>query len=433
MPEVAALPLAVSVVLFVGTVIGALLRANHRTTIAFGGAILAIVLGTWLEFYTAHSILTAVNFDAVTLLLGMMILAGLAGRTGLLQAVAIRAAKAARGRLWLLFLLFCFTALLASMVFDNVSTVVLLVPVFVSIADVLDRSPVPFLFAGIVFANLGGAATLIGSTTNILIGTAAGLSFASVFAHLAPLVCAIGIVGAGVFLATHPSIWRSGKASAASLRALDTRRALEDPRQARILAAVIAGTLLLLFLHNVLRLPAGPIALFGALVGVLAVKADVDTTLKAVRWDILLFLIALYIIVGALGASGMFDVLGNALASFADHNVLLAVVVVLWTALFGSGLLGGVPFIMAAVPVFVGWIPTVGPLSVLWWSLAIGAALGENLTPRSVSALAIAPLARSLGTHLAFRPWIHRVGPVCLVSALLATGALLYVTQCFIP
>jgi len=433
MPEVAAMPLAVSVVLFVATVVGFLVRAKHRTTIAFTGAILAVTLGTWLRFYPAENILNAVNYDAVALLLGTMLLASLAGHTGLLQAFAVRAVRAARGRLWLLFLLFCLCSLAASMVFDNVSTVLLLVPVFVSIADVLDRSPVPFLFAGVIFANLGGAGTLIGSTTNILIGTAADLSFSAVFSHLAPLVLAVAAAGAGVFLAAHPSIWRTPATATATPRTIEVRRAIENPRQARILAGVIAGTLTLLFLHHLLGLPAGPIALLGALIGVLAIKADVDATLKAVRWDVLLFLIALFIVVGCVRATGVLDVLGSELAVFAHHNAKLAVVAVFWATMLGSALLGGVPFVMIAVPVLVGWIPTAGPLSILWWALAIGAGLGANLTARSLTALAITPLARSLDISFDFRSWIRHVGPVCLTAALLTTGALLLAEQCIAP
>ena len=170
-------PLIVSLIAFVLTYVGIFLERVHRTIIALSGAALMIALGSWFGFYDAHSAFGSIDFDTITLLMGMMIVVGLFKETGFFQYLAIRAAKLARGRPWLLLVYLGLVTSVVSMVLDNVTTIIIIVPVTVSMADVLSISALPFLMGEVLLSNIGGVATLIGDPPNILIGSAAGFGF----------------------------------------------------------------------------------------------------------------------------------------------------------------------------------------------------------------------------------------------------------------
>ena len=155
-------PFVVSLLVFVVTYLGIFLEKVHRTIIAIAGAAAMIVLGSWLSFFDAQTAVGSVDFDTILLLLGMMLIVGLLKGTGFFQYLAIRAAKLARGRPWLLLITLGLVTSLVSMVLDNVTTIIIVVPVTISLADVLGISAVPFVMAEVLLSNIGGVATLIG-------------------------------------------------------------------------------------------------------------------------------------------------------------------------------------------------------------------------------------------------------------------------------
>jgi len=418
-------PLIVSLIAFVLTYVGIFVERVHRTIIALSGAALMIALGTWFGFYDAHTAFASVDFDTITLLMGMMIVVGLFKETGFFQYLAIRAAKLARGRPWLLLLYLGLVTSVVSMVLDNVTTIIIIVPVTVSVADILGISALPFLMGEVLLSNIGGVATLIGDPPNILIGSAAGFGFLDFIVHLAPIVIVVWIVSQGVLLLLFRKDLMHRSSTVDRLMAMDERRAIVDPLTTRRMLITLGATILLFFTHEVIGLDPGIVALIGACIGLLWVKPEFDDILKDIHWDVLLFFISLFIIVGGLEAGGALAVLGRSIAALSEQGVYLAVIAVLWIGAIASGVVSNVPFTIAMLPILKGLAVQGIAVVPLWWALALGVGFGANLTPLGSAAnVMIISLSESLGEKLTFRKWLSKGALIGLVGCGLGTLAI---------
>ncbi|MBU0596173.1 ArsB/NhaD family transporter [Candidatus Bipolaricaulota bacterium] len=421
-------PLVVSLIAFVLVYIGIFIEKVHRTIIALSGAALMIALGSWFGFYNTHSAFASVDFDTITLLMGMMIVVGLFKETGFFQYLAIRAAKLARGRPWLLLVYLGLVTSVVSMVLDNVTTIIIVVPVTVSVADVLGISALPFLMGEVLLSNIGGVATLIGDPPNILIGSAAGFGFLDFIVHLAPVVIVVWIASQGLLLLIFRRELKHQPSNVDRLMGMDARRAIVDPLTTRRMLIALAATILLFFTHEAIGLDPGIVALIGACIGLLWVKPNFDDVLKDIHWDVLLFFISLFIIVGGLEASGALAVLGRSITALTEHGVYLAVIAVLWISALASGVISNVPFTIAMLPILKGLAVQGVAVAPLWWALALGVGFGANLTPLGSAAnVMIVSLSESLGDKLTFRRWLSQgtligflgcaVGTIAIVAA----------------
>jgi len=374
-------PIVVSLVAFVATYAGIFVEKVHRTIIALSGATTMIALGTWFSFYDAHAAIGSVDFDTITLLLGMMIVVGLFRETGFFQFLAVRAAKLARGRPWLLLVYLGLVTSVVSMVLDNVTTIIIIVPVTVSLADVLGISAMPFLMGEVLLSNIGGVATLIGDPPNILIGSAAGFGFLDFLVHLAPIVVVVWVVSMALLLLIFRRELMKPSSNVERLLAMDERRAIVDPLTTRRMLITLAVTIFLFTIHEVIGLQPGLVAVIGACIGMLWVRPDFEKVLKEIHWDVLLFFISLFIIVGGLEASGVIASLGDAITSLSEQGVYLAVIAVLWVGAIASGVISNVPFTIAMLPILKGLAVQGVDVGPLWWALALGVGFGANLTP----------------------------------------------------
>ena len=430
MGTAAAWAFPVSLLIFALTYLGIFVEKVHRAIIALAGAALMIVAGTWLSFYDAHEAIGSVDFDTITLLFGMMLVVGLFRETGFFQYLAIRAAKLAKGRPWVLLILLGLVTSIVSMVLDNVTTIIIIVPVTVSIADILGISVLPFLVGEVVLSNIGGIATLIGDPPNILIGSAAGFSFLDFIVHLAPIVLVIWIAVQGLLLLVFRKQLMKTPSNVARLLELDERRAITDPGTTRKMLVTLGITILLFFVHDLLGLPPGLVGLAGACIGLLWVRPDFDKVLQEVHWDVLLFFISLFIIVGGLEASGVIDGVGRGVAALADTSRVLALVAVLWISALASGIVSNVPFTIAMLPIFSAMAAQGLDVSAFWWALALGVGLGANLTSfGAASNVVVVSMSESLGEKLTLREWLRTGTPVALASCVLATVAMLFAVR----
>ncbi len=415
-----------SLAIFVLTYAGVLIDKSHRTIIALAGAAAMITTGAWLSFYDLSDAMKAVDFDTLTLLLGMMIIVGLFQATGFFQYIAIRSAKMARGRPWRLFLYLCVVASLVSAVLDNVSTIIILAPVTISIADILELSPLPYLVAELLLSNISGVATLIGDPPNILIASAARFSFLDVLTHLAPIVLLVWPFAFALLSFVFRSNLRVSPMHIERLLAIDERRALIDPATSRKMLWTFSATLVLFMLHEPLGLSPGLVALAGACAGLIWVRPDIDRVLKEIQWEVLLFFLALFVLVGGLGAAGVLATVGSGVAALARQGPEIAIIAVLWMGAMAAGAMSNVPLTIAVLPIFQG-LATQGVITTpLWWALAIGVGFGANLTPLgSASNVVVATLSESAGTHLSLRSWLRSGTATAIISLILGSVGLL--------
>ncbi|MHB8892064.1 MAG: ArsB/NhaD family transporter [Candidatus Limnocylindrales bacterium] len=390
-----------------------------RTLIAMIGGLLVVVLGV----IDQHEAFAAIDLNVIFLLAGMMVIASILARTGFFEWLAIRSVRLSNGHpIRLLLILAIVTAVLSAFL-DNVTTVVLMTPITLSVARRLDISPMPYLISGILASNIGGTATLIGDPPNILIGSAAGLGFDDFLLNLAPVTVLIFLA----FLVIVRFSFRG------VLQVPDERReaALEQKEESAIkdrpllirslvvTAATIAGFLV----HSAIGVEPATIALLGAMVLMLIAGLDPHRTLREIEWSTLFFFVGLFILVEALVQVGIVGGIADQLARATEGQQGVATIGLLWFSAIASAIVDNIPYTATAIPV-VERLAEAGmnPLP-LWWALALGACLGGNLTIVGASAnVVVANLAARAGHPIRFVEFVRYGSVVVVVSLVISTA-----------
>ncbi|MZP31236.1 hypothetical protein GTO91_16135 [Heliobacterium undosum] len=390
----------------------------HRMTVALLGAVVMLLLGILSQEEAVH----AVDFNTLGLLIGMMIIVGILRRTGVFEYFAVKAAKAAKGSPAGILILLSIVTAVASALLDNVTTVLLIVPVTLSITDTLDVDPVPFLIAEVLAANIGGTATLIGDPPNIMIGGAVGLSFNDFVFNLAPIVLPIMVVTLLLLRWIYRRELQADDASKARIMALDETETIKDHALLRKSALVLALTILGFMLHGLLHLESATIALAGAAFLLLITREEPEDILLAVEWPTLFFFIGLFIIVGALEHVGVIRWVAEAGLRLTGGAVGPTTILILWLSAIASAFVDNIPFVATMIPLIkamgeMGGMDTMP----LWWSLALGACLGGNGTIIGASAnVIVAGMAEKNGIAISFIRFMKVAFPLMLVSIVIA-------------
>jgi Na+/H+ antiporter NhaD/arsenite permease-like protein len=415
-------PLILSIAIFGLTYLGILMEWAHRALVALIGAVAMVGIGTWTSFYSPELAIEAVDYNTVVLLFGMMVLVALFKETGFFEYVAIGVARIAGGRPWLLFLSLGLATTLISMILDNVTTIILMIPVTLSIADVLEISTIPFLIGEVMLSNIGGVATLVGDPPNILIGSAAGFSFTDFLVHLAPIVLFVWVLVQGILLLFFRRTLFSVPENAGRLREMNPRDALTDPRSTKRLLIVLVAVVLLFFVHDLVGLESSIVALLGAAAGLLWLWPEIRSVLQEVHWDVLVFFIGLFVIVGGVEAAGALDIVATAMGSLTTQGVALAALFLLWLAAIMSAVVDNVPFTIAMIPVLTALSARGVHTGPLWWALALGVGLGGNATPVGATANVIAiSVSEETSSPIGAKLWMKHGIPIAFGSCALAS------------
>lgn len=420
--------MAVSGVVFVATLVLILSERVHRTIVAVAGAVAMVALGMAMKFYSQEKALAAVDFNTLGLLFGMMVMVSMLGKTGFFEYLAIVTAKRSGGSPWRLFVFLGTVTTVASLFLDNVTTVVLIAPVTLLIAEILGINPIPFLMAEALLSNTGGVATLVGDPPNIMIGSAANLSFTDFLIHLGPLVFAAWLVVLLVlgFIFRRELSQRPREIEA--LMKLDEREALHNPEAMRRLLLVLGGVITLFFTHHRFHLIPAFIAMAGAGASLLWVRPDVDEILKGVEWSVLVFFAALFVLVGGLESSGLLGLVARGIIGPARHNLLFTSVAVIWIGAIVSALVDNIPFTIIMIPVIQGLGVEGINMAPLWWALALGAGFGGNGTPiGSTASVVVVTFSEKTKTPITFRTWI-KSGTLAMVAACFVVTILFVLT-----
>jgi Na+/H+ antiporter NhaD/arsenite permease-like protein len=300
-----------------------------------------------------------------------------------------------------------------------------MVPMTFLIADTLGVSPVPFLLTQVMASNVGGAATLIGDPPNILIGSAADLSFVDFVYNLTPVVLlALPVVLAYLYFVFRREL-RYNKGAEEDVRALDAEGAIRDKALLRKSLVVLGAVILAFFLHGLLHLEVATIALLGAAALVLYAKSDVEKVLRDVEWPTLLFFVGLFVLVGGLRATGVVGRIAELLTAFDGSSAIMAVVVI-WGSAIASGLIDNIPFTATMIPVIQELTQAQGlsetQIRPLWWALALGADFGGNATLIGASAnVVVAGMSERAGKKISFLQFMAYGIPVTVLSLAAAT------------
>jgi Na+/H+ antiporter NhaD/arsenite permease-like protein len=411
--------LVIAIGVFSVTYIMIMSEKLNRTAVAMVGALLMVILNIEAQVKAIEYI----DYNTIGLLIGMMIIVNIMKKSGIFQYVAIRAAKMAKGDPWKIILYFAVITAFSSAFLDNVTTVLLIVPVTLVICDTLELNPIPFLVPVIMIANIGGTATLIGDPPNIMIGSATGLGFMDFVVNLAPVVVVIFFVTMFAFKYGYRLQYKASEENKAKVLLLDEKLAIKDPILMKKSIAVLAFTVVGFIFHQVLHYESATVALFAASVLLLISKVDVEDIFIEIEWPTIFFFVSLFILVGALEEVGVMKFLASKLLEVTDGNMMMTMIVILWVSALASSVLDNIPFVATMIPLIKNYGEMSGlDVSPLWWALSLGACLGGNGTLIGASANVIVHgLLTRHGHKMSFGYYMKIGFPLMIVSIMIST------------
>lgn len=395
----------------------------HRTIVSMLGAVLMVMTGIISQEAAIHH----VDFNTLGLLIGMMIIVAITGQTGLFNYIAIWSAKKAKAcpvkiMIYLALITAVFSALL-----DNVTTVLLMVPVTMGITKKLNVNPIPFLIVQIIASNVGGTATLIGDPPNIMIGSAVKeLTFVAFINNLA-LISVLNLI---IVVALLTLLYRKQLTTTADLQAemmkMDEKVELKDAKLLKKCLFVLALTITGFFLHQLVHMESSTVALAGAFLLLLIASRDhsfIEHAMDKVEWTTIFFFVGLFIAVGGLIEVGIIKEIAEYGIELTGGDVAATSFLILWLSAIVSSFLDNIPFVATMIPM----IQDMGAMGVtnlepIWWSLALGACLGGNGTIVGASAnLIVAGMAAERGYNISFMRYMKVGFPIMLLTVLIST------------
>ena len=395
----------------------------HRTVAAMLGAVSMVLLGILSQETALHH----VDFNTLGLLVGMMVLVGVTSHTGLFDYVAIKAAKVAKAEPKRILIYLALITAVFSAFLDNVTTVLLMVPVTFSITQKLHLKVMPFLLTQIIASNIGGTATLIGDPPNIMIGSAVKeLTFVAFIDNLAP----IAILNLILVILIMEVIYKKGLHTTpelqAELMAMNEKKSLKDHNLLKKSLFVLTLVILGFFTHAITHIESSMIALAGGFLLLLLAGGShhlVESSMKAVEWATIFFFIGLFIAVGGLIETGIIGSLASKAVELTGGDVTATSLLVLWLSALVSAVLDNIPFVATMIPL----IQNMGAMGIdnlepIWWSLALGACLGGNGTLVGASAnLIVAGMAAERGVKITFINYLKIGFPLMILTIITST------------
>jgi len=407
------------------------LEKLHNTMAALLGV--AVVLGTSfvggainpnLFIFDFEQALEYVNFDVIFLVMGMMIVVGVIEETGIFQWLAYQSYRLSGGRAWLLVIILMIITSIASALLDNVTTMLLMTPMTIRIALAMEVNPLSLLLPEVLASNVGGISTLIGTPTNILIGSYAKLTFNDFLRNLTPgVVLALGVLIAYVLIYYRRQLFtKKGGLSQAMLERLAESGRITQPQKLAKAGVVFVVMLVFFVIGERFHLVPAVTAILGAVAMLLWVAPDIDQMLKVVDWTTLMFFIALFITVGAIQEVGLISIIADGIARLVGSSLTATVLILVWSAALLSGIIANIPFTAAMLPV-VRFLSATVPGATnneLFYGLSIGSAMGGNSTLIGASAnMVTAGIAERAGYRITYIEFI-RVGVPAMILTVIA-------------
>jgi len=443
---------AIVVGLFILLAVYALIitEAVHRTlAAALGGLVAVIALNHYTEesALTLRAVTTMIDWETIGLLLGMMVMVGVISHTGVFEWFAVEAYKKSGGSIWSLVVILCSVTAVLSAFLDNVTTILLLTPVTIQLAKVLDLKPIPLLISEVLFSNIGGAATMIGDPPNIMIGSGLsesairgteyshlasdGVNFNDFIIEMAPGIL-MTIVPAFMFIRWFYAEEFSGK-RIRDVAELESKYGIKDSKMLTTSGIILGLVILGFFLHPITHMPVSWIALGGSVLMLLATnRHELDEPLEEVEWTTLLFFAGLFVLVHSLQYMGVISFIGEyvqrAIEAFPQGQdglirLTAAILIILWVSAIASAFIDNIPYTATMIPIVLQISDGAGvDLPPLIWALAFGACLGGNGTLIGASAnVVMAGMSEEAGYPVSFNEFFRAGFPVMILTTLIVS------------
>ena len=389
----------------------------HRALVALIGAVLLIVLNV-LDFESA---MEALDFNTLGVLFGMMLFVAVVKLSGIFEFLAIKCAHLAKGNPWKIMVLFVLLTAVLSAFLDNVTTVLLIGPMTITICSMLNINPVQFFIAEIMASNIGGTATLIGDPPNIMIGSAAGLDFADFIIYDAPVVVVILAVIIVLFYFMYGRKMTVNQADVDEVLKLDARTYIKNPRLLKISVVMICLVVLGFMLHGALGLESSVIALAAAGLILLVSRESIDHALSGVEWTTLVFFAGLFIIVGGMEETGVINMLAQWLIDLTGGDVFVTMLVLVFASAVISAFLDNIPFVATMLPILLSMEATGMDVTPLWWAVSLGACLGGNGSLIGASAnVVLSDISRKNGHPITFAQFTKIGFPIMMLTVVIS-------------
>ncbi len=419
----------IAVIIFLVTYAVIITEKINRAVIALAGAALMVLFGIvdLHKAFTEH-----IEWNTITLLIGMMILVNITNKTGVFQFAAVKAAKLVKGEPVRILIILAVLTGIGSAFLDNVTTVLLIVPVTFSITRILDVKPFPFLISEVLFSNIGGTATLIGDPPNIMIGSAnPHLTFNTFFLNLAPIIVVIGAATIVLLYFIYRKHLHVTPERKESLLEIDESEYIKDRKLMYKSLGVLVLTIIFFALHSFIpSLDAAAVAISGAtLLLLIGVKENqIDEILASVEWVTIFFFAGLFTLVGGLVETGIIKDLASQALNLTGGNITIASLLILWVSGIASGTIDNIPYVATMIPLIqnmadgLGYSPHSSHINALWWSLSLGACLGGNMTLIGASAnVIVSGLAEREGHKFSYMDFLKIGAPLTAVALIIST------------
>lgn len=408
----------VAVAVFLIVILLIITERVHRTAAAMAGAMVLILTGVM----SADKALSYIDFNTIGVLVGMMIFVAIVRRSGMFEYIAVRAAKAVHGDPWKIMVAFTLITAVLSAILDNVTTVLLVGPMSIAIARMLKIDPVPFLMGQILASNVGGTATLIGDPPNIMIGSAAHLSFMDFLENTGFAVLFILAVLILLMKIVYEKKIELGTVDTGAIEKLDPSKSITNRALMKkgiiVLICVIVGFMF----HDKLGIESSVIALTAAAVMLIIGREDVNEAIQDVEWTTILFFMSLFVVVGGLTETGIIKELASKIIDATDGHPMVTMLVLLWASALLSSILDNIPFVATLIPLILAMQADGIDVTSFWWAISLGACLGGNGTMIGASAnVVLSDISTKHGYPITFKSYLKVGMPFMLLSIVIST------------
>lgn len=415
--------MAISSIIFIIAYVIIVTDKIDRVVVALGGGVV-MVLARLLEQKNAFE---AIDYDTLGLLISMMVIVFITRRTGVFEYVSIKMVKLAKAEPWKILVLLSVITAVASAFLDNVTTILLILPVTIDVCKELRLKYIPFIISQIFASNIGGTATLIGDPPNIMIGTKAGLGFMDFLYNAAPATVPMLAVSILAFLFIFRKDLHTRPEYKKKIMLMNENEAIRDKKLMVKSLLVLGLTILGFMLHGTLRYESSTVAIAGAVLLLLLSGIKPEKVLKEVEWKTIFFFAGLFMLVGGIEHAGVLEYIARGIYAFSGNNMLLLGMAILWMSAIVSAFVDNIPFTATMIPL-IRDIGALGGMSLgpLWWALSLGACLGGNGTIIGASANVIASgIAEENGHKITFAAYFKVCFPLMLLTVAMAAAYLL--------
>ncbi len=408
----------IAIIIFAVTMTAIMTEKVHRALASVAGATLLILF----HILDVEGFASYIDYNTIGILIGMMLFVSVIKASGMFEYIAIKAAKISKGRPWIIMLMFFMITACLSAFLDNVTTVLLVGPMTIAVTEILGINPVPYLITQILASNIGGTATLVGDPPNIMIGSAANISFNDFMINTGVPSIIIGAITLVCFYFIYGRKLHVSEDRMHAVSLLDEKKAIKNKRLLILSLLIMLFVVLAFIFHSQLGVESSTIAVTAAVAILLISGEDVEEVITSVEWTTIVFFIGLFGVVGGLQETGVIDMMANFLINVTDGHEMLMILLILWVSAILSSFLDNIPFVATLIPLILTMSESGMNVTPLWWALSLGACLGGNGTLVGASAnVVLSGIGKRNGSEITFGQYFKIGFPLMLMSIIVST------------